>query len=109
MQPTQLMCGVAKLGESPLSIKLLFIANRIHSLTTESGLVLRDLSDVRVALLECYHAQLRIEQEAPRLLLHTLQQPTECGECHHVHTSGSYCGEYLGELEFCQCQAKVLA
>lgn len=108
MTPSELMRGVEKLGEAPLSVKLLFIANRILSITTEDGRSLRDMSDVRQAAIDCYHAQLALEQEARRPADPAPRDYT-CPECGHEHETRDECKKYLGEGKFCPCEAKVTA
>ena len=48
MKPSEIVRSIDGLGEQPMSVKLLHLANRAHELTTESGMHLRDGLDLKI-------------------------------------------------------------
>jgi len=105
IKPSELMSDVARcVGDQPLSMVILFIANRSYDLTDEHGRKLSDPSDFKHVLIECYHAQLKIEgAPVPR-------EWQECPRCGHIYIDPKECGFPVGPRDIkCGCTWQAAA
>lgn len=82
-------------------VRLLY--DHLLDITLADGAKIYDGLDLREF---CREAMMQLEtMQRPR----PIDQTHPCDSCHHDHTMKAYCGAYLGEGKFCQCEARVMA